>query len=45
MGLCVTLTQYRALAEKQPLTLQGADYAHAVQELNAALERAEDLLQ
>jgi hypothetical protein len=37
--------QYRALAEKQPLTLQGAEYAHAVNELKAALERAEDLLQ
>jgi hypothetical protein len=37
--------QFRALAEKQPLTLQGAEYAHAVQELKTALERAEDLLQ
>jgi hypothetical protein len=37
--------QYRALAEKQPLTLQGAEYAHAVQELKTAVERAEDLLQ
>jgi hypothetical protein len=37
--------QYRALAEKQPLTLQGAEYAHAVQELKTAIERAEDLLQ
>jgi hypothetical protein len=33
------------LAEKQPLTLQGAEYAHAVQELKTAIERAEDLLQ
>ena len=37
--------QYRSLAERQPLTLQGAEYAHAVQELQTALERAEDLLQ
>jgi hypothetical protein len=37
--------QYRSLAEKQPLTLQGAEYAHAVQELKTAIERAEDLLQ
>ena len=37
--------QYRALTEKQPLTLQGAEYAHAVQELKTAIERAEDLLQ
>jgi hypothetical protein len=29
--------QYRTLAEKQPLTLQEADYAHAVRELNTAL--------
>jgi hypothetical protein len=44
-GLVRAVRQYRALAEKQPLTLQGAEYAHAVQELKAALERAEDLLQ
>ena len=44
-GLVRAVRQYRALAEKQPLTLQGAEYAHAVQELKTALERAEDLLQ
>jgi hypothetical protein len=37
--------QYRSLAEKQPLTLRGAEYADAVQELKTAIERAEDLLQ
>ena len=37
--------QYRTLAEKQPLTLQEADYAHAVRELNTAIDRAEGLLQ
>jgi hypothetical protein len=37
--------QYRTLAEKQPLTLQGSDYAHAVHELNTAIDRAEGLLQ
>jgi hypothetical protein len=37
--------QYRTLAEKQPLTLQGADYAHAVDELKTAIERAEGLIQ
>ena len=44
-GLVRAVRQYRSLAEKQPLTLQGAEYAHAVQELKTALERAEDLLQ
>jgi hypothetical protein len=28
----------------QPLTLRGSEYAHAVQELNKAMERAERLL-
>jgi hypothetical protein len=35
---------YRRLAEQRPLTLQGSDYAHAVQELNKAIDRAEGLL-
>jgi hypothetical protein len=38
------IREYRKLAEKQPLTLQGADYAHAVQELNKAIDRAQGLL-
>ena len=28
----------------QPLTLRGSDYAHAMQELNKAIDRAEKLL-
>jgi hypothetical protein len=28
----------------QPVTLRGSDYAHAVQELNKAIDRANDLL-
>jgi hypothetical protein len=38
------IREYRKLAEKQPLTLQGSDYAHAVQELNKAIDRAQGLL-
>jgi hypothetical protein len=37
--------EYRKLAESKPLTLQGSDYAQAVQALNKAIDRAEDLLQ
>jgi hypothetical protein len=37
--------EYRRLAEGKPLTLQGAEYAAAVEELNKALERADGLLQ
>ena len=29
----------------QPLTLRGSEYAHAVQELNKAIDRADKLLQ
>jgi hypothetical protein len=32
------------IAESKPLTLQGSEYAHAVQELNKAVDRAEGLL-
>jgi hypothetical protein len=35
--------EYRRLADSTPLTLQGADYAHAVQELNRTIERADAL--
>jgi hypothetical protein len=38
------IRQYRKLAEQKPLTLQGSDYAHAVLELNKAIDRAETLL-
>jgi hypothetical protein len=32
------INQYRKLSESKPLTLQGSDYAHAVLELNKAVE-------
>jgi hypothetical protein len=32
------------IADSKPLTLQGSDYAHAVQVLNKAIDRAEGLL-
>jgi hypothetical protein len=38
------IREYRKLADK-PLTLQGSGYAHAVLELNKAIDRAEALLQ
>jgi exonuclease V gamma subunit len=38
------IREYRKAVE-QPLTLRGSEYAHAVQELNKAIDRAEDLLQ
>ena len=36
---------YRKLAESKPLTLQSSDYAHAILELNKAMDRADTLLQ
>jgi hypothetical protein len=39
------IREYRKIAESKPLTLQGSDYAHAVQELNKAIDRAEAFLQ
>ncbi len=39
------IREYRKIADGKPLTLQGSDYAHAVQELNKAIDRAEGLLQ
>ena len=38
------IREYRKLADQKPLTLQGSDYAHAVQELNKAVDRSEGLL-
>jgi hypothetical protein len=35
------IQEYRKFAESKPLTLQGSDYAHAVQKLNKAIDRAE----
>jgi hypothetical protein len=37
------IQEYRRLADSTPLTLQGADYALAGQELNKSIERAETL--
>jgi predicted RecB family endonuclease len=42
--LIEAIRKHRALAEKTPLTLQGADFAQAVEELNKAIDRAEGLL-
>jgi exonuclease V gamma subunit len=41
--LVEAVREYRKLAE-QPLTLRGSEYAHAVQELTKAMDRAETLL-
>jgi hypothetical protein len=38
------IREFRKLADK-PLTLQGSEYARAVQELNKAIDKAEGLLQ
>jgi hypothetical protein len=38
------IQDYRQIAESKPLTLQGSDYAHAVLELNKAIDKAEGLL-
>jgi hypothetical protein len=38
------IREYRKIADSKPLTLQGSDYAHAVHELNKAIDRAEGLL-
>ena len=37
--------EYRKLADSKPLTLQGSEYAQAVKELDAAIDRAEGLIQ
>ena len=42
--LVQAINQYRKLSESEPLTLQGSDYAHAVLELNKAIDHAEGLL-
>ena len=42
--LVQAINQYRKLSESKPLTLQGSDYAHAVLELNQAIDHAEGLL-
>ena len=42
--LIQAIREFRDLAD-QPLTLRGSDHAHAVQELNKAIDRGEGLLQ
>jgi exonuclease V gamma subunit len=42
--LLQSIREYRKFAD-QPLTLRGSEYAHAVRELNQAIDRAEELLQ
>ena len=40
------IREYRKIADSKPLTLQGGSgYAHAVHELNKAIDRAEAFLQ
>jgi hypothetical protein len=39
------IRQYLKLPDQKPLTLEASDYAHAVLELNKALDRAEGFLQ
>ena len=41
--LVKAIREFRKFTD-QPLTLRGSEYAHAVQELNEAMERAERLL-
>jgi hypothetical protein len=43
-NLVHAIREYRKLVD-EPLTLRGSEYAHAVQQLNKAIDRAEDLLQ
>src|SRR5271166_6412701 len=38
------IREYRKIADSKPLTLQGGDYAHAVHELNKAIDWAEGLM-
>jgi hypothetical protein len=42
-NLVQAIREFRKFTD-QPLTLRGSDYAHAVQELNKAIDRANDLL-
>jgi hypothetical protein len=43
-NLVDAIRQYRKLADQKPLTLQGSDFAQAVEEVNEAIERAERLI-
>jgi hypothetical protein len=42
--LIKAIAEFRKFTD-QPLTLRGGDYAHAAQELNKAIDRAQELLQ
>jgi hypothetical protein len=42
--LLEAIRKYRKLSEKTPLTLQGADFAQAVDELNKAIDPADGLM-
>jgi hypothetical protein len=42
-NLVHAINEFRKFTD-QPLTLRGSDYAHAIQELNKAIDRANDLL-
>ena len=42
--LVKAIREFRKFTD-QPLTLRGSEYAHAVQELNKAIDRAEKLIQ
>ena len=42
-GFLKAIREFRKFTD-QPLTLRGGDYAHAVQELNKAIDRADGLL-
>ena len=42
--LVAAVRLFRKLADQTPLTLREADYAQAVQRLNAAIDRADGLL-
>jgi hypothetical protein len=37
------IREYRAVADSKPLSFQGLEYAHALQELNKAIDRAEGI--
>ena len=43
IDLVHAVREFRHLAETKPLTLQGRDYAQAVEELDRAIDRAEAL--
>ena len=43
--LVLAIREFRKTAASKPLTLQGSDYAHAVQELNKAIDRADGFTQ